>query len=314
MFGTAVVAQTPAQPLPDGTRYTIFTHNTGDKIKLNDVITFNIIQKTDKDSILSSSYGAPQPPKMQVQDSKTVQDPVVSKVMEVIPFVSLNDSLEVRIPIDSLIKGQENKRPPFFPKGSFLNLYIKVIKVQTLTDAIYERNAGLAKIRSDDSLAAIKYISDNKLLLKTTPSGLKYMITKLGLKAKPMKGDTVYVNYTGKLLNGKVFDSSVKSIAQQAGLSQPGRTYEPINFVLGTGGVIAGWDQGMLLVNEGGKATFVIPPGLGYGDQQQGDQIPPYSTLVFDVEITRVGRIKHAPAAGTATKKPLPKRHYPVKS
>ena len=302
-FSITSHAQAPAQPLADGTRYTIFTHNTGDKIKLNDVITFNVIQKTDRDSMLTSSYGSPQPPKMQVQAPATVQDPVVAKLMEVLPFAALNDSLEVRIPVDSLLKGQEDKRPPFFPKGSFLNLYVKIVRIQNLNDAINERNSGLSKLKADDSLAAVKYISDNKLMVKTTPSGLKYVITKLGLKAKPLKGDTVYVNYTGKLLNGKVFDSSIQSIAQQAGLNQPGRTYEPINFVLGTNGVIQGWEEGLLLINEGGKATLVIPPALGYQDQPQGDQIPPYSTLVFDIEITRVGRVKHVPAAAPATAK-----------
>jgi FKBP-type peptidyl-prolyl cis-trans isomerase FkpA len=311
-FSVTANAQTMAQALPDGTRYNVFTHNTGDKIKLNDVITFNVIQKTDKDSVLSSSYTAPEPPKFQVQDPMSIKDPVVARVMEVITLVTVNDSLEVRIPIDSLLKGQEDKRPPFFPKGSFLNLYIKVIRVQALNDAINERNSELAKLKADDSLAAGKYIADNKLLLKTTASGLKYQITKLGLKPKPLAGDTVYVNYTGKLLNGKVFDSSIQAEAQKAGLNQPGRNYEPINFVLGTGGVIQGWEEGLLLVNEGGKATFIIPPKLGYADQPQGDQIPPYSTLIFDIEITKVARAKHA-VAPAAAKKPLPKKHITAK-
>ena len=304
-------AQNSLQHTADGTQYTIFTHNTGDKIKLNDVITFNVIQKTDKDSVLSSSYGSGQQPKLQVQAPETVKDPVVSRLMEVVPFAALNDSLLVKIPVDSLLQGHEENRPPFFPKGSYLNLYVKIINIQSLTDAMAERDARLAKIKTDEATATAKYIADNKLLLKTTASGLKYVITKTGLKPKPLAGDTVFVNYTGKLLNGKVFDSSIQAVAVTAGLNQPGRTYEPIKFPVGAGQVIKGWDEGLLLLNEGGKGTFVIPSDLAYGDQGTPDgTIPPFSTLVFSIEITSVKRIKHAP---TAVKKPVAKKHYPVK-
>jgi FKBP-type peptidyl-prolyl cis-trans isomerase FkpA len=310
-FGFTADAQTTMQHIADGTQYTILKAGTGDKLKLNDVITFNVIQKTDKDSVLSTSYGAPQAPKMQVQAPESINDPVQLRLMEVLPFIGLNDSVLIKIPIDSLIKGHEESRPPFFPKGSFLNLYIKVINVQSLNDAIAERNAEVAKINAAEVADVNKYITDNKLIVKTTASGLKYTITKTGLKPKPMAGDTVFVNYTGKLLNGKIFDSSIQADAVKGGLSQPGRTYEPIKFVVGTGQVIKGWDEGLLLVNEGGKATLVIPSALAYGEQGGGDVIPPFSPLVFNVEITKVIRIKHAPA--TPAKKPLAKKHYPVK-
>ena len=310
-FGFAANAQTAMQHIADGTQYTILKAGTGDKLKLNDVITFNVIQKTDKDSVLSSSYGAPQAPKMQVQAPESINDPVQLRLMEVLPLIGLNDSVLIKIPIDSLIKGHEESRPPFFPKGSFLNLYIKVINVQSLNDAIAERNAEVAKINAAEVADVNKYITDNKLIVKTTTSGLKYTVTKLGIKPKPMAGDTVFVNYTGRLLNGKIFDSSIQADAVKGGLSQPGRTYEPIKFVVGTGQVIKGWDEGLLLVNEGGKATLVIPSALAYGEQGGGDVIPPFSPLVFNVEITKVIRIKHAPA--TPVKKPVAKKHYPVK-
>jgi len=311
IFAAAANAQSAMHQLADGTKYTIFTADTGSKIKVNDVITFNIIQKTDKDSVLVSSYAAGQPAKMQVLAPESANDIVQKRVMEVLPFAALKDSLLIKIPTDSLLKGNEDKRPPFFPKGSYFNLYIKIMRIQALNDAIAERNAEISKISADEVNAENKYATDNKLIVTTTASGLKYAITKAGLKPKPQTGDTVYVNYTGKLLNGKVFDSSIQADAVKAGLNQPGRTYEPISVIIGEHHIIQGWEEGLLLVNEGGKATFIIPSKLAYGEQGMGD-IPPFSPLVFDLQITKVKRVKHAPvvhkpAITTA------KKHYPAK-
>ena len=312
-FAATANAQANLQKTPKGALYTIFTQSKGDKIKVNDVITFNIIQKTDKDSVLASSYTMGHPVKLQVQAPESATDPIVTALMEVLPLASINDSLLVKVSTDSLLKGHEENRPPFFPKGSYLNLYIKIVNVQTLNDAIAERNADIAKAKAAETAAADKYITDNKLILTTTTSGLKYKITKIGLKPKPLSGDTVFVNYAGRLLNGKVFDTSIASIAKASGLDQPGRPYEPIKFVVGQSKVIPGWDEGLLLMNEGGKATFVVPSSLAYGDQGTPDgAIPPSSTLVFDVELVKVIRIKHA-ATAPAAKKPLVKHHYPVK-
>jgi hypothetical protein len=119
-----------------------------------------------------------------------------------------------------------------------------------------------------------------------------------------VNGDTVYVNYTGRTLDGKVFDSSIEAEAKKGGLEQPGRVYEPISFALGEGRVIPGWEQGLLLVNEGAKATFIIPSDLAYGPQGAGADIKPFSTLIFDLELVKVKK----PAKPTATpvKKPAP--------
>jgi FKBP-type peptidyl-prolyl cis-trans isomerase FkpA len=168
----------------------------------------------------------------------------------------------------------------------------------------------IEKIKTGEAADAAKYIASHKLLLKTTPSGLKYVITKPSLKLKPQKGDTLLVNYAGRGLDDVVFDSSIEAVAKAAGLRQPGRTYEPIQVIVATGGVIPGWDEGLLLLNEGSKATFVIPSALAYGAEGQGE-IKPYSTLVFDVELVKVKPIKHAHKP-VAKKKPLHKK-APVK-
>ncbi|MGB0790648.1 MAG: peptidylprolyl isomerase [Flavobacteriaceae bacterium] len=109
-----------------------------------------------------------------------------------------------------------------------------------------------------------------------TDSGLRYKIIQKGSGAQAEKGKSVSVHYEGSLDNGQVFDSSY-------------RRKDPITFTLGIGQVIQGWDEGIALLQEGGKARFVIPSYLGYGERGAGGVIPPNATLVFDVELVKVG-------------------------
>jgi FKBP-type peptidyl-prolyl cis-trans isomerase len=109
---------------------------------------------------------------------------------------------------------------------------------------------------------------------KTTKSGLKYQIIKEGEGDLITKGKKVTVNYSGFLLDGKKFDSSVERD-------------EPFTFAAGVGQVIKGWDEGILLLKKGSKARFIIPPDLAYGSRDLG-KIPANSTLIFDVEVLDV--------------------------
>jgi FKBP-type peptidyl-prolyl cis-trans isomerase len=310
LFALKLKAQDNFQRSPRGAAYQILTHNTGDKIKIDDVITIDVIQKTEKDSVLFDSHGRPEPLKLQVQTPTNVGD-----LMEIFPLMTVKDSAIVKVPTDSVFKSHEDQRPAFLPKGSQLIFLIKVNRVQSLNDAIAERNAAIAerkaeldKVKASEGIDAAKYIADHQLVLKTTPSGLKYVITHPSLKRKPLVGDTLLVNYTGRTLAGKVFDSSIESEAVKGGLHQPGRVYEPIKLVVGSGQVIKGWDEGLLLVNEGAKAMFIIPSSLAYGDQNAGEDIKPYSTLIFDVELVKIIPGKH-PVTKPLAKKTLPKKH-----
>ncbi|MGB0316249.1 MAG: peptidylprolyl isomerase [Flavobacteriaceae bacterium] len=108
--------------------------------------------------------------------------------------------------------------------------------------------------------------------MEKTASGLFYKITKAGEGAQPEKGAEVTVHYKGTLVDGTVFDSSYQR-------------KEPIKFSVGVGQVIPGWDEGILLLNKGAAARFVIPSQLAYGAQGAGGVIPPHATLVFEVEL-----------------------------
>src|ERR1700743_3200602 len=263
-FSAPANAQDNFVHTPKGDLVKIFTANPGEKIKLNDVITFDVVQKTQKDSVLFSSYTLGHPLKIQVQPSQNAGD-----LMDVLTLLAAKDSAYVKVPSDSIFKAHEDQRPPFLPKGSFLAFNLKIVKVQSLDEAI-------AEVKTAEVDGANKYIADNKLTVTTTASGLKYVITQPSIKKKPLIGDTVLVNYTGRMLDGKVFDSSIQAEAQKAGLQQGDRKYEPIPVILGTSPVIKGWTEGLLLLNEGAKAKFIIPSSLGYGAQGGGEEIPPY--------------------------------------
>ena len=114
------------------------------------------------------------------------------------------------------------------------------------------------------------YLTENGLTAETTPEGLRYKITEAGNGDFPTTGTSVVVNYTGKLLNGNVFDSNNKG---------------SFSFALGTRRVISGWDIGIALLSKGGKATLYLPSGLAYGTRGAGGDIGPNEVLIFDVEL-----------------------------
>jgi peptidyl-prolyl cis-trans isomerase A (cyclophilin A) len=118
-----------------------------------------------------------------------------------------------------------------------------------------------------------------------TKSGLAYFMIKEGKGVQASAGKTVSVHYTGKLADGTKFDSSYDRNA-------------PIEFPLGERKVIPGWDEGIALLKAGGKATFIIPPHLAYGERGAGGVIPPNATLIFEVELLEIKNTEEDPHKG----------------
>lgn len=170
-------------------------------------------------------------------------------------------------------------------KGDYRSAdFVKQFKVDpnTMNSAF---NGYLEKRRNYTSLsnkeAEAKFLASNakKAGITTTDSGLQYKIIEPGNDLKPGAADTVWVRYKGALTDGEVFDE----VSADA---------EPISFTLDA--VVKGWREGLQLIGEGGKIKLYIPSAIGYGEQGSG-AIPPYSVLVFDVELTKVGKVAEAP-------------------
>lgn len=111
--------------------------------------------------------------------------------------------------------------------------------------------------------------------METTTSGLRYEELEAGTGAQPQRGQVVQVHYTGWLTDGRKFDSSLDR-------------GEPLQFTLGVGQVIAGWDEGLSTMKVGGRRKLLIPPHLGYGARGAGGVIPPNAELIFEVHLLGV--------------------------
>jgi FKBP-type peptidyl-prolyl cis-trans isomerase len=157
----------------------------------------------------------------------------------------------------------------------FKNEPLKVEKEQTqmIVQQFIQKGMEAKTKKAREEGDAFLEANKSKEGVKVTASGLQYKIVQEGSGKSPAATDNVTVHYTGKLVDGTVFDSSV-----QRG--------EPATF--GLNQVIPGWTEGLQLLKEGGKAILYIPYQLGYGERGAGGQIPPYSTLIFEVELIKV--------------------------
>jgi FKBP-type peptidyl-prolyl cis-trans isomerase FkpA len=272
-----------------GMLYNIVVNKNNPRIMPGDFIALNVTLKTDADSLLGSTYesGRPYMNFMQKPQSKGDIYSAFEKLGE-------GDSAIVKLNIDSLSKGHPR---PAGMKGKYQVYFIKVEKViakGNLSAEVfkgrymdYVNHIGDAA-KKEEPVKIKKYIADNNLKVTTTASGLNYVITAPGTGPSPVNGDTVVVSYIGKFMNGKVFDTSIKTEAVKAKLQiNPMNPYKPIHFALGTQNMIKGWNEGLLLLNKGAKATFILPSSLGYGEQG-GGQIGPYTPLVFDLELVDI--------------------------
>lgn len=152
---------------------------------------------------------------------------------------------------------------------------------QTAINSLFESLSKVREAKEKAKFAPVikegeTFLAQNKTKpgIKTTPSGLQYEVITEGTGVQPKTTDKVTVHYKGTLLNGKQFDSSYDR-------------GEPTSF--GLNQVIAGWTEGVALMKEGSKYRFFIPYNLAYGARGAGQDIPPYSTLIFEVELLKVG-------------------------
>ncbi|MBK9732739.1 MAG: FKBP-type peptidyl-prolyl cis-trans isomerase [Chitinophagaceae bacterium] len=252
-----------------GLYYKIIVDGKKPKGKQGDLLKMNLEYLTQKDSVLFSTYQEEMGPVQFTISAPTFNgDP-----MEGFTLLGEGDSAIFLMQSDSAYKGQE--MPPFAKPGEFVKIHVNVLSMMTQAE-FEKKKAEETKVQSEKDVTIIEsYLLSKGLKAQKTSSGLYYILEKQGDGARAESGKTVTVNYTGKFLDGKVFDSSLS----------PG--HSPLEFKLGAGQMIKGFDEGINMLNVGGKATLIIPSSLAWGNRAQG-AIPANAVVVFDVELMGV--------------------------
>jgi len=201
-------------------------------------------------------------------------------IMEAIAILQEGDSAILRIPMKEFLEATKMPLEPWMKETDMHEWRVKMIAVKSAKQMKEDAEKAKVEVAAKEERVIQEYIKANNIQnVQKTASGLRYVITSEGSGSKPTKGQSATVNYTGKLIDGKLFDSNVDPKFGHV---------EPFTVSVGEGQVIAGWDEGLMLLNKGAKATFIIPSALGYGERAMGQDIPANSVLVFDVELTEV--------------------------
>jgi FKBP-type peptidyl-prolyl cis-trans isomerase len=249
------------------------------KGKVGDVLTLHLTLMNSKDSVLRDTHkeGAPFQMLLQVP-------PFKGSFEEGLTMLGKGDSATFYVSADSLFTRNMQPMPPGVTKGSDIGIAVKILNIQSEDEFKKAQAADFDKQKVTDDKAITAYLAKNNLTGKAqkTANGVYVVTTQAGAGTMPTTGDDISVNYTGKLMNGKVFDSNLTS--PQAG-------GKPFQLKVGVGMVIPGWEEGIMKMRKGEKATLYIPSGLAYGPRGN-PTIPANSVLIFDIDLLDVQKGK----------------------
>ena len=258
----------------------------GREILQGDVVVLNMRYTTEYDSVLFESQPG-QPPVTLKADTGTYP----GDFMGVFIGMHEGDSASVLVNAsDFYTKTAGMPEPPaFVDSASVLKFTININKVQSMEEMQAEKERENAELEQVEMAQLNQYIEEAGITVEPTASGMYFISKKKGTGEQAVAGKKVKVNYEGRLINGQYFDTSLEEVAKAQGIYQEGRPYQPFEFNLGQGQVIPGWDEGVAMMKEGGKATLIIPSRLGYGaNPRPGGVIKPFNTLIFEVELIEV--------------------------
>lgn len=286
------------QTTPGGYEYELHTSTGGEKPQTGEYVKFDLQVKAGDSTLYDSKLQGPAPGIQIPAEGEPAKSPV--PLEDVLKEMAVGDEATLYVSMDTL-----PQRPPGFDDVEFLEYHIVTTEFVSQEAYEAERAAEQEKMMAEQAaamkereLAEAKWkpmmeetkkrepqiaskisglvndYSGGSLAsqLKTTESGLKYIMHEEGSGEQAQPGTNVDVHYYGVLTDGQMFDNSFSR-----GM--------PINFKLGTGAVIPGWDEGLALMKKGGKATFFIPYQLAYGEMGRPPSIPGKSELVFYVEL-----------------------------
>lgn len=289
-------SQTGTKTTPSGFDYEVITKAEDGKVPAEgEFLVINMKYVDQKDSVWVNTVEMGRPSVVIKQDSvwKASGRPLEEMLID----AGKGDSMKITLKAQELFEG--GQMPPLIKAEDEFTIYLGVSEVfteeelQVWQQEMAEEQRQQAERKAAEQLTTDKdilqdYFEKNNIEPQTTESGLSYVIHSEGSGENPQPGDQVKVNYSGQILEGAYFDSSIKSVAEEHGLFNPQREYGPFTFTLGQGAVIKGWDEGIALLKKGGKATLYIPSPLAYGSRQRSAEIVANSILVFDVELVDV--------------------------
>jgi len=297
MVAMFVVACSSTKETKSGYKYDVVRAGDGKTPTSGQILVLNMVFKDGKDSVWSDSRKGDFPTMVQTQDSIPQGD----MVLEIFQTLTKGDSVVFQVVAKDLFENTfKSPVPPDVDPTSLFTFQIGVSDVLSEEDARKLQNEILAKVNEEaavkqkvqlgiDTVLIDNYLTEKSIVAKKTASGLRYVIEKQGQGENAQSGQTVRVNYSGFLLDGRCFDSSIESVARANNVYNEARKpYEPIELVLGYRQVIPGWEEAISLMNKGSKMTVYIPSGLAYGPQRRSELIAENTILMFNMELVDI--------------------------
>jgi FKBP-type peptidyl-prolyl cis-trans isomerase FkpA len=255
-----------------GFEYRIVTENkSGIPVKNDDYVEVDLKYYTGKDSLLFDTKDIPNKFRLKVVDKE-----IGGLIQEAFKLMKTGDSAIFKIPAENFYKKTAQMEVPnFIKKDDILKFEIKLNQILSEKEMQAEYEQYLSQKQAEEVQILKEYLSVENIGQAPTESGLYIISLEKGNGKKAKKGSKVSVHYTGKFINGQIFDSSVDSGT-------------PFEFELGSGKVIQAWDEAIATMRVGDKIKIIAPSNIAYGAQGYSPVIPPYETLVFEIKLLDV--------------------------
>ncbi|MAS38727.1 MAG: hypothetical protein CMB84_01855 [Flammeovirgaceae bacterium] len=257
--------------LDNGVALTYFKNGTGNLLENGELLELNI-QYFDHEG--NEQFNSEEPI-LQQKDSLWENVPFLN----VLSNLKVGDSVFFQLTVDQFLGYIPGANYPDSIGSELMSFYAGIENIMSREEFENKQREQFEKMKmNEDQQLSIdlelidNYLKENNIDAVKTESGLRYVIEKTGEGENAAPGDNVSVHYTGMLLDGEKFDSSLDR-------------GDPLNFTLGQGMVIRGWDEGITYFNKNSKGTIYIPSSLGYGASGAGGVIPPNAVLVFEIEL-----------------------------
>ena len=281
---------------PDGLEFKILKQGDGTTPGSGQLVVYNFRMVDSKDSVWFDTYDRGLPEVTAMGDS--AQQASEDNFFQMLRMLSKGDSAYFTTSVKEFFtEFAKSEVPPGVDSTLDMTYQVTIVDIMdrenfaAFRDEAIKKYEAILEVKKEqqmakDTVEIDQYLTSKGINAETTPSGLRYVITKNGNGSNVNSGQTAKIQYTGYLLNGTYFDTSIKSIAQEKGVYDPRREpYEPIEVTVDETNVIAGWHEAIKLLNKGAKATFYIPSPLAYGAQRRSEVIGENTILVFDLEV-----------------------------